>query len=80
MLGESEHGTLPIVELLGVEPAILTNAEQTVGAPVVFLTFRPEPQRSWRSVTLPVSIEQAARLRDDLTRLLKQLQPAGHLN
>lgn len=75
----SDSGTLPVVELLGVDMAILTNAEKTMGAPVVILTLRPEPHRSWRSVSLPVSMEQAARLRDDLNRLLEQLDLAKQL-
>jgi hypothetical protein len=76
----SNHGTLPIVELLGVEGATLTNAEQTVAAPVVFLTFRPEPQQSWRSFSFPISLEHAVRLRNDLTKLLQQFQSAAHVN
>jgi hypothetical protein len=75
MRGRSKQGTLPIVELLGVEAAMLTNAEQTVGTPVVFLTFRPEPNQNWQSFSFPVSLRQAARLRDDLTGVLKQFAP-----
>ena len=76
----SENGTLPFVELLGVDAGILTNAEQTVVTPVVFLALRPEPHRSWRSVSLPVTLTQAVRLRDDLTRVLKEFEPAKQLN
>lgn len=73
---QNEHGALPIVELLGVEGAVLTDPERTTAAPVVFLTLRPEPDRSFRSFSFPLSVQQAARLRDDLTRVLKQFQPA----
>ena len=78
MAGES--GTLPFVELLGVDAGLLTNAEQTVVTPVVFLALRPEPHRSFRSISLPVTLEQAVRLRDDLTRALAQFEPAAQLN
>lgn len=73
----NESDTLPIVELLGVEPAVLTDPERTKAAHVVFLTLRPEPDRSFRSFSFPLSLQQAARLRDDLTRILKQFQPAN---
>jgi hypothetical protein len=71
---QNSNGTLPIVELLGVEAATLTNPEQTAAAPVVFLTFRPEPHESWRSFSFPVSLQQAVRLRNDLTEVLQRLQ------
>ncbi len=71
---QNSNGTLPIVELLGVEAATLTNPEQTAAAPVVFLTFRPEPHESWRSFSFPVSLQQAVRLRNDLTELLQRFQ------
>lgn len=70
------NNALPIVELLGVEAAVLTNPERTSAAQVVFLTLRPEPDRNFRSFSFPLSLQQAARLRDDLTRALKQFQPA----
>jgi hypothetical protein len=76
MARQSSRGILPIVEVLGVDAATLTNADQTVEAPVVFITIRPEPHRSWQSLSFPVSWQQAARLRDDLTRLLDQYRPA----
>ena len=48
---QNESGSLPIVELLGVEAAVLTDPERTTAAHVVFLTLRPEPERSFgRSV------------------------------
>jgi hypothetical protein len=75
MRGQSKNGTLPLVELLGVEAAMLSNVEQTAGMPVVFLTFRPEPHQSWQSFSFPVSLRQAARLRDDLTDVLQQFVP-----
>lgn len=70
----NENGTLPIVELLGVEAATLTNPEQTAAAPVVFLTFRPEPHDSFRSFSFPVSLQHAVRLRNDLTEVLQRFQ------
>ena len=73
---QNESGSLPIVELLGVEAAVLTDPERTTTAPVVFLTLRPEPDRSFRSFSFPLGLQQAARLRDDLTHVLKQFQPA----
>jgi hypothetical protein len=73
----NESDTLPIVELLGVEPAVLTDPERTKAAHVVFLTLRPEPDRSFRSFSFPLSLQQAARLRDDLTHILKQFQPTN---
>ena len=76
----NENGTLPFVELLGVDAGVFANAEQTVATPVVFLVLRPEPHRSWRSVSLPVTLEQAVRLRDDLTRMLKEFEHAKQLN
>ncbi|NLF73418.1 MAG: hypothetical protein GX575_30645 [Candidatus Anammoximicrobium sp.] len=72
----NDHGTLPIVELLGVEAATLTDPEQTATAPVVFLTFRPEPHESWRSFSFPVSLQHAIRLRNDLTAALQRYQAA----
>ena len=73
----NENGTLPIVELLGVEGAVLTDPAHTTAAHVVFLTLRPEPDRSFRSFSFPLSLRQAARLRDDLAHVLKQFQPAS---
>ena len=72
----NDNGTLPIVELLGVEAATLTNPEQTAAAPVVFLTFRPDPQENWRSFSFPVSLQHAIRLRNDLTGVLQRFQTA----
>lgn len=80
MAGHSNNSTLPIVELLGVEAAMLTNPEQTAVAPVVFLTVRPQPTQSWQSFSFPLSLDHAARLRDDLTGLLKQFQSPPQLN
>ncbi len=76
MASPSSQGMLPIVEVLGVEAATLTNADQTVEAPVVIITIRPEPHRSWQSFSFTVGWQQAARLRDDLARLLDQYRPA----
>ena len=76
----SEKDTLPIAELLGVEAAMLTNAERTTEAPVVFLTVRPEPHRTWQAVSVAISLAQAGRLRDDLTHLLEQLQRGEAMN
>ena len=73
----NDNGTLPIVELLGVEAATLTNPEQTATAPVVFLTFRPEPQENWRSFSFPLSLQHAVRLRNDLTAVLQGFQTAA---
>ena len=80
MAGRSNHDTLPIVELLGVEAAMLTDPEQTAVAPVVFIAVRPQPNHSWQSFSFPLSLEHAARLRDDLTSLLKQFQTPPQLN
>ena len=74
MANGNENGTLPIVELLAVEAATLTNPEQTAAAPVVFLTFRPEPHESFRSFSFPVSLQHAVRLRNDLTEVLQRFQ------
>lgn len=76
----SEQGSLPFVELLGVDAGVFAHAEQAVPTPVVFLALRPEPCRSWRSVSLPITLEQAVRLRDDLSRVLKEFEPAKQLN
>lgn len=73
---QNENGALPIVELLGVEAAVLTDPARMTAAQVVFLTLRPEPDRSFRSFSFPLSLQQAARLRDDLAHVLKQFQPA----
>lgn len=73
----NDNGTLPIVELLGVEAATLTNPEQTATAPVVFLTFRPEPHENWRSFSFPLSLQHAVRLRNDLTAVLQRFQTAA---
>lgn len=73
----NDNGTLPIVELLGVEAATLTNPEQTATAPVVFLTFRPEPHESWKSFSFPLSLQHAVRLRNDLTAVLQRFQTAA---
>jgi hypothetical protein len=72
MAERDEQGTLPIVELLGVEPAMLANDERTAAAPVVFISLRPQPQHSWQSFSFPLSWKHAERLRDDLTNLLKE--------
>ena len=61
-----DQNTLPIVEFLGLEAVTLTDAERTVEAPVVLVTIRPEPQRTWQSISFPLSWRQAERLRDDL--------------
>jgi len=66
-----------MVELLGVEAATLTNPEQTATAPVVFLTFRPEPHESWKSFSFPLSLQHAVRLRNDLTAVLQRFQTAA---
>lgn len=73
----NDNGTLPIVELLGVEAATLTNPEQSATAPVVFLTFRPEPHESWKSFSFPLSLQHAVRLRNDLTAVLQRFQTAA---
>lgn len=73
----NDNGTLPMVELLGVEAATLTNPEQTATAPVVFLTFRPEPHESWKSFSFPLSLQHAVRLRNDLTAVLQRFQTAA---
>lgn len=74
MAGRDASGALPIVELLGVEAAMLTNREQTAEAPVVLVSLRPQPQRSWQSFSFPLSWEHAERLRDDLTNLLNEFR------
>jgi hypothetical protein len=70
MAGRDEQSTLPTVELLGIEAAMLANHERTATAPVVFISLRP--QDSWQSFSFPLSWKHAERLRDDLTNLLKQ--------
>ncbi len=72
-----ESGALPIVELLGVEAAVLTDPEQKRAAQVVFLTLRPDPEHSFRSFSFPLSLQQAVRLRDDLNRVIKQSQASN---
>lgn len=80
MTGRNNNDTLPIVELLGVEAAMLTDSKQSAVAPVVFIAVRPQPHHSWQSFSFPLSLEHATRLRDDLTSLLQQFQPPPQLN
>lgn len=64
---------LPFVEYLGMEPAMLTDSEQTEMAPVVLVTVRPQLQQSFASFTFPITVVAALRMRDDLDSLLYQL-------
>ena len=73
----SQQDELPICELLGITGATLTNEDQSVMAPVVFLTVRPEPRKQWTSFTFPIGLQQAYRLRDDLAHLLKEIEEAS---
>lgn len=77
---QSDSGTLAFIELLGVGEGMLTDADRSFQAPIVLLTVRPEPDKSWQSFTLAVSRKQAKRLRDDLTKLLDESQPSPHAN
>jgi hypothetical protein len=80
MASRRDHSTLPVVELLGIEPAMLTNPEHSDVAPVVFVTLRPQPHQNWQSFSFPLSWRHAERLRDDLTDLLKRHQAPQQLN
>lgn len=80
MSSQNDSGTLAFVELLGVGEGMLTDADRSFQAPIVLLTVRPEPDKSWQAFTLAVSRKQAKRLRDDLTKLLEDSQPPVHSN
>ena len=78
MGSQNDSGTLAFVELLSVGEGMLTDADRSFQAPIVLLTVRPEPDKSWQSFTLAVSRKQARRLRDDLTQLLEESQASTH--
>jgi hypothetical protein len=78
MGSQNDSGTLAFVELLSVGEGMLTDADRSFQAPIVLLTVRPEPDKSWQSFTLAVSRKQARRLRDDLTKLLEESQASTH--
>jgi hypothetical protein len=78
MGSQKDSGTLAFVELLSVGEGMLTDADRSFQAPIVLLTVRPEPDKSWQSFTLAVSRKQARRLRDDLTKLLEESQASTH--
>lgn len=80
MGSQNESGTLAFVELLSVGEGMLTDADRSFQAPIVLLTVRPEPDKSWQAFTLAVSRKQAKRLKDDLTKLLDESQPPAHSN
>lgn len=80
MGSQNDSGTLAYVELLSVGEGMLTDADRSFQAPIVLLTVRPEPDKSWQSFTLAVSRKQARRLKDDLTELLQEVQPPAHSN
>jgi hypothetical protein len=73
-MARSHREAVPVVELLGVGAATTTSGV----SPTVLITIRPEPGRSWRTQTFAVTVEQAGRLRDDLTVLLPQAEPVKH--
>ncbi|MBC8870116.1 MAG: hypothetical protein H8E44_11900 [Planctomycetes bacterium] len=77
---QNDSGTLAYVELLGVGEGMLTDPDRSFHQPIVLLTVRPEPEKSWQAFTLAVNRRQAKRLRDDLTALLEESQSATHSN
>jgi len=77
---QNDSGTLAYVELLSVGEGMLTDADRSFHQPIVLLTVRPEPEKSWQAFTMAVSRRQAKRLRDDLTALLEESQSTTHSN
>jgi hypothetical protein len=65
----SESGEAQPIEVLSVARG--RNLECNGNRPVVIVTIRPQPDRSWAYHHLSLSISQAKRLRDDLAALLK---------
>ena len=63
-------GMVQLVEFLSVARA-RTDLDTAEGRPIVVVTVRPHPDRSWQSHNLGLAIPQAERLRDDLIDLLK---------
>jgi hypothetical protein len=63
-------GVVQLVELLSGARA-RTDLDCSEGRPIVVLTVRPDPDRSWQPHNLGLTINAAKRLRDDLTALLK---------
>ncbi len=66
----SDSGMAQFVELLSVARG-RTDLDANEKRPVIIVTIRPEPDRSWAYHHLSLSIAQAERLRDDLISLLK---------
>lgn len=66
----SDFGQAQFVEILSVARA-RTDLDAPEKRPIVIVTIRPDPDRSWAYHHLSLSIAQAERLRDDLTNLLK---------
>lgn len=62
-------GQAQFVEVLSVARA-RTDLDAHEKRPVIVVTIRPEPDRSWLSHNLGLTIDAAERLRDDLTNLL----------
>jgi hypothetical protein len=69
-------GMVQLVEFLAIARA-RTDLDCGEGRPIVLVTVRPEPDRSWRPHNLGLTIDAAKRLRDDLVNLLKT--PAAFL-
>jgi hypothetical protein len=67
---------MPVVELLGIGAGIVADPQRATETPVVVLTIRPDPETNWSPRSFALTTPQAKRLRDDLTRLLQQLQPS----
>ena len=65
-----DHGHANFIELLGVARARKTD-DPSEKEPVIILSIRPWPDRSWTFHHLGLTWNQAERLRDDLTTLLK---------
>jgi hypothetical protein len=63
-------GMVQLVEFLSVARA-RTDLDCEEGRPIVVLTIRPEPDRSWQPHNLGLTIDAAKRLRDDLSAILK---------
>jgi hypothetical protein len=77
MNGWSEEAAVSVVELLGLGAGVVTDPRRGTRIPAVLLTVRPDPVSSWASSSFALNLQQAKRLRDDLTRLLQVSQPSA---
>lgn len=66
----SEYGQAQFIEILSTARVKTDLGDPLQKSPAIVITVRPKPDRSWTFHNLGLTLNQAERLRDDLTSLL----------